>query len=1550
MVVPPAKGYIANPRETESIFSRGKESSTLTSASSTEDEEDDNTPTLSATTEEEEASEDYQGHLILQHHQQHQSQSQSTTLAGVQNNELRLQYSHYPHHPSGDPILIDNNNTMRGNQRIEAYDDTSPRPPRHPGHFSFSDVGRRKRSQMDDTIRRTNPFEPSTNPFDTSTSRDESNYSNSIVEEEEAGGGNDQQEENTINNNNPFDETSSADFVEASYPPRQQYPTQQQSQPQQSFLEQRNHSWDSDRQFPILEIERIKRKTKKLKEHNSVAGNNPAADDGFSGKPVFPRPASANTRTTASVTTAKDLLSANGDNRSSTATPTKHRWSPIPYNYTTTMTTATSPSSASNNNNPPPVPNARRRNTRNRYFPANDSLAEVLDQPTVQTSDTHSTGATPRSKISERAEQELLQSFKKPGKPRNTHHRPVGASTTTTTTLRAMQPPAVITPTRKNKKLTYYDEKKDDYEPMSRALSSPAKSVPSVNLPPPADAPSSVDGTTAQHECVTTTEETSASRTTHEREGDLSVDLDLTLHDLCAEAADADDIAWRNALCLLSNQPHMATIVDPAAEQFTPLHVCCLGPQPPPSFMILALLYANPAAARTPDAGGRLPLHLVAASSADVTTIQWLVQEYPAAVSHTDEYGCTPLHLYLKRPNADLDPSLVQMLLGNVHHTSSSNLVGRPTDTVDATQNMLFRRGAHFRMPVQDMKRQLLQRPRPVTRFTRVDHEAAIAHYSPDIQVSLRKLARWQTKQQRSADYSTVAGYPSSPRIPATPTSSAWSRTEWPTEEDLEEADEADIVSPAMIPFPTNMQLPIHMVIQRVLHEQETQDLSAPEDAEVDSTPQRSRSESDEDDEADEDEQSEHQGLVHKFSHDTEQPRLYNSKSPLADPKIMEVMRLLVDAFPEGLSLRDEDGFTPLLMVLSNCEEQLPNFDVVCMLLGRRTANNDEWRVDKDIPMHGHTLSAGGDAWMNPAMVPATWTKQLPLHIIAEEFLSELPLVQVVYEAYPAAIQVQDAQGRTPLHLALSSYRNIAVDPRVMNMLFSETVAQTQDRKGHVPLDVMLDNADVLPDSVPWAWKLAEANDPAVGTVYQRFFHASLLHLASSSSSPSAGREILHELHALPQWVRRQACVSTFIQELLIEEVATPWKSALIMLDGFLLVGLLTVFRLQMNDYIVTGSYLATWYTFAVYAFAAARFLFLGTQAALASTLGQYNDAVMLNLWYWVDYAGMILAIITSVLFNGTVNEDTLLSMGTAATGFLWWSVVGYISRWSFAMAVFSGILRQLATYVFYVLLAFGIVIVAFGQMLYTVFQTSCEDAVASSSVCTVRDAYRVMYLLLRGESFADETGTAPMTPQAISMVATFFFFVLVVIVGLLAVVVLVAGQVDVDELARRSFWEPMLAYVMSMNTLGCCARSKKRTCGDWMSAKLGVAWDVLTVHYRGQDSSSHHKNKTWFARPRTTWPLAIMSVVIIPVWLLLGFVTLGFLWPPQIRRALFRPCTLWQRRRSIVRASETTSQQLNGLRSETVKFKVLSYDRMMSMEKELRELKNLLSVALKED
>ena len=175
----------------------------------------------------------------------------------------------------------------------------------------------------------------------------------------------------------------------------------------------------------------------------------------------------------------------------------------------------------------------------------------------------------------------------------------------------------------------------------------------------------------------------------------------LVLHDLCSEATSPDDVAWRNALYLLSLEPELATITE---DGWSPLHICCLGSAPPPDFMVRAILYCEPSCARAIDDGGRLPLHMIAASSADPSIMQLLVEEYPQAVYKTDGHGLTPLHMLMRNDDVDLTMDRVRILLGQT--------VPRGKRTTKNKDRILQRRGDHLELNVDEINR-MVNRPPP---------------------------------------------------------------------------------------------------------------------------------------------------------------------------------------------------------------------------------------------------------------------------------------------------------------------------------------------------------------------------------------------------------------------------------------------------------------------------------------------------------------------------------------------------------------------------------------------------------------------------------------------------------------------------------------------------------------------------------------------------------------------------------------------------------------------------------------------------------------------
>jgi ankyrin repeat protein len=714
--------------------------------------------------------------------------------------------------------------------------------------------------------------------------------------------------------------------------------------------------------------------------------------------------------------------------------------------------------------------------------------------------------------------------------------------------------------------------------------------------------------------------------------------IDMSLHDLCGEAVSTDDVAWRNALYLLSNRPHLASVLD--AQGWTPLSICCLGWIPAPVYMIRALLFVYRRAVQQVDVGGRLPLHLVAASSCDADILQVLVEEYPQALYWKDAQGFTPLQLLLRNTSVELTVERTRILLGwTVDDKDRDNgKTSLTTATTTANKNhVLQRRGQHLNFQ-PDQVNQWLRRPRPVTVFHKtlmIDHEAEFAKYPGDVQAALRKLSLWKKQEDKLGGSSTVASDRNS----------------------LDDNRVKDTCNPAAIPSPDNDQLPVHLVVRRAIINKTPLD---------DEHKDLSNEENSDDEESDEEEEDKEQPSV--------TPSYPHSKPSVPYP--FDILRLVVSAYPEGLTHKDSDGFTPLLLTMLD-PKSVPDLEVVELLLGTRTAAAHAclpaWA--EDLALHQGSTSK----YMNPAMVPASESGQLPLHLACEELLSDYTIIKAIRECYPGAIHVQDSFGRTPLHTALRTYRRIPVEPRILALLYSDRVAQIRDDHGRLPIDLLLDGRQVLPTKQPHEWEDDENEDASV--VYRDFIVTSLRGLAKPSNSLEAN-QFLKKLRRLPSWLRQQACSSCHVQKLIIDDMASPWKCAMILLDGFLLVALITVFRIQMEQYVVslsTGVLIATWYTYAVYTAATARLVLSVSFWIMLTSLGEFRHRCLLNLPTWIDTIAMLLSITTSIMLYGSESEEKLLALGTASTGLLWLSLLGYFTTWWYGMAVFSGVLARVS-------------------------------------------------------------------------------------------------------------------------------------------------------------------------------------------------------------------------------------------------------------------------------
>jgi hypothetical protein len=282
-----------------------------------------------------------------------------------------------------------------------------------------------------------------------------------------------------------------------------------------------------------------------------------------------------------------------------------------------------------------------------------------------------------------------------------------------------------------------------------------------------------------------------------------------------------------------------------------------------------------------------------------------------------------------------------------------------------------------------------------------------------------------------------------------------------------------------------------------------------------------------------------------------------------------------------------------------------------------------------------------------------------------------------------------------------------------------------------------------------------------------------------------------------------------------------------------------------------------------------------------------------------------------------------------------------------------SLVLKQISCRIIWPVIVAGVLVVAFAQMFYTLLQIDCIDAISVTAVCSVRDAYRVVYLLLRGESLVDVQGIEEMVPEAIVLVSLFLFVFAIFLLGLFVVILIAASQFDFEDIALGSYWEPMLAFVLSVNELGC--RNQKLldvpSCEDRLSAKLEQAWDLMTVSLIGGES---RKEAHWYASCSRSsflsWPLWIVAIVVLPIWFALGCVTLGLIWPPQLRRLIFRPVGRSRKRRKADMAAEESASQISGMRNDIMQLKAMSYERSSDVQQEIRDLRELLRMALGEE
>jgi hypothetical protein len=240
---------------------------------------------------------------------------------------------------------------------------------------------------------------------------------------------------------------------------------------------------------------------------------------------------------------------------------------------------------------------------------------------------------------------------------------------------------------------------------------------------------------------------------------------------------------------------------------------------------------------------------------------------------------------------------------------------------------------------------------------------------------------------------------------------------------------------------------------------------------------------------------------------------------------------------------------------------------------------------------------------------------------------------------------------------------------------------------------------------------------------------------------------------------------------------------------------------------------------------------------------------------------------------------------------------------------------------------------------------------------------------MLLGTPLIDTTEETAYSLNSGSVVLISMFTALLVlfVVSLLTSVVSEAVRIDLDEVALGYFWEPKLNFAFMVDDLAsCCSRSNKpridgvsrrrlmenHSLGERFSTALEDAWTVVDYGIFGGE---RRRGNMWYvtfcsnkASPLVAWALRMSCLIIAPIWLILGLATCGLLWPPQVRRRLFRPARASVRSsREANAAAEYSASQVAGMRGDVLQLKTMSYEKSNDVRQEIYELKELLYAAM---
>mmetsp|Transcript_3867 Transcript_3867/g.8515 ORF Transcript_3867/g.8515 Transcript_3867/m.8515 type:complete len:866 (-) Transcript_3867:203-2800(-) len=638
------------------------------------------------------------------------------------------------------------------------------------------------------------------------------------------------------------------------------------------------------------------------------------------------------------------------------------------------------------------------------------------------------------------------------------------------------------------------------------------------------------------------------------------------------------------------------------------------------------------------------------------------------------------------------------------------------------------------------------------------------------------------------------------------------------------------------------------------------------------------------------------------------------------------IVTLLLDAYPDSKLTTDKRGRTPLHFALGNVEN--PPSPALVKLLAGKSGESAKWPDENDM---------------------------LPIHY-ACAYGASVEVVTVLVHAWEDSLQKTDAKGRTPLHFAMGN-ADRENSPHVVKLLLdlNPSCMDQIDAEKLLPLHLLSTKAESVEES--------------------KFQTRDTMHKCLDiylMAKPRTSIEFLTGIQKMPEWLRDAAVIHPTVQTMLNTKISSRFPTMILMLDFYFLVAVIACFSFTIIESLdrranpnsprpVSGAMLSPLYIGALY--------FLGREITQMISVRTQTTimAYLLSPENMLNLAFVFLTMYYTILMQTGLGNDLSFRTGASITmGICYLQVLAYLKSILIEFAVFVSGVTYVTTRLGAFMVCLIITVAAFAQMWYTLFKQSSECAMAAEEEAGGNEtelmddalfydddmplveevescepsldypfchslyfSFYKSYTMMLGE--IDDT-IFYWNTLSLVLFCIFFFVEVVILLNILIAIITDLYGVVTNERAAIVFWSNRLAFITDMDMV---------TNGPWKKTVMNL------FKLRDDDDDDDEegtslvkKDKVEVSWERILWkkliecfdpevdsngmgmilyvPLRVfISMFLIPFWLLMGILSAGWLWPPQVREGLFVQKVELADNASEGKELERRIEEVNGLKKD---------------------------------